>query len=463
MSQDQIVIRPILGASKEGVARVSDERLQNHWDGRVLSRYTSYLGLHPYDYPRCEWYWNAHAATLTRVGRHIHEDLNVPGREDSLLHGLRLDELERAGVLVRADVDEVAEIVRETREAVECAPLVFRVFTTTGCNASCPYCYERGIAVQYMDDTTADAVARYCIAAFKSRGSKNPVYIEWFGGEPLMNTDAISRICEALHDAHVPFRSFIFTNGMLIDKVPLTTLRELWNTDGLQVTFDGAAEEYEAAKGVPQGTFERVLSNVEHALKADLRVVLRINYDGDTGRTIRLVDILAVRFRNASIKARLRIDVVPLYGSDKEIPAETMHAVLDVYDYLISLEVADISQVYSLGPRRYGCFMASCGGHTIMPDGSLINCSHLAKAEQRVGDVFHPGQVDSARDAFIRRDFPSKCLECCLLPICRGGCRAAELGLWEGHQCHPYKNVLRRVLLKMTQFDECCNSDIIGS
>ena len=418
---------------------MADQQPHGQLDGFVVSRYTFHLGL--------DWYWNARSTALIRVGGNAHKALNYPEKKKCYhLSPSDLDKLKRAGLIVRAGVDEVAEVVRETREAAERAPLVFRLFTTTGCNANCPYCYECGIAAQSMDEETADAVAHYIAELFRRRGTQDPVRIEWFGGEPLMNADAISRICSTLRGARVPSRSFVITNGILLDSVSPTTLRELWNVGGLQVTLDGASGEYEAAKGVSHGMFDRVLANVENMLKAGLDVVLRINFDGNTGRAVRLVDTLAHRFGKAPAQACPRIDIVPLYGSDKEIPAETMHAVLDVYDYLISLGMADARRVLSLKPRKYGCFMASCGGHTIMPDGSLVNCSHLAGAEERVGDVFHPGRVDAARDAFIRRDFSPDCLECGLLPLCRGGCRAAELGLCEIHQCHPCKNVLRRVL-----------------
>lgn len=424
---------------------MADAQSRWQWDGFVLSQYVLNLG------PRR--YWNARTGEIARVSEDVYKALNHPekkrfGSDETLhkLHPHRQDELKQAGMLVRADVDEVEEILRETRKAVELAPPVFRVFTTTGCNANCPYCYERGIAAQSMDDETAEAVARYIAFAYRKRGGVDPVRIEWFGGEPLLNPDAISRICEALRGDRVPFRSFVFTNGMLLDAVPPEVLRELWQVDALQVTLDGASGEYEAVKGVPQGTFDRVLGNVGRVLEGGLHVVLRINYDGDTSRAVRLVDALADRFQDAPTEARPAIDVVPLYRPGREIPAERMHAVLDIYDYLISLGMADAGKVYSLQPRQYGCFMASCGGHTIMPDGSLVNCSHLAQGEERVGDVFHPGRMGAARDAFIRRDFSPECRACDLLPVCRGGCRAAELGLCGMHQCHPYKNVLRRVL-----------------
>ena len=394
---------------------------------------------------------SSHASELAKQVEHLQRTVDELIKEVERLRGL-----ESSGS-TGEDADGpniVANPEEPCQEAAEAAPLVFRVLTTTGCNASCPYCYERGVAVQNMDDETAEAVARFISVAFENRGTQEPVSIEWFGGEPLLNKRAISRICDSLHDARVPFRSFVITNGMLLETVPAATMRDLWEVGGLQVTLDGGAGEYEAIKGMPQGTFERVLDNVEHMLDGGLRVVLRINYDGDTGRAVRLADVLAGRFGGAPPHARPAIDVVPLYAPGKEIPAATMHAVLDICDYLISLGLVDAKRVYSLNPRRYSCFMSSCGGFTIMPDGSLVNCSHLVGAEERVGDVFHPGQVSAARDAFVRREFSEKCRACDLLPICRGGCRAAELGLCEMHQCHPYKSVLRRVLDEMVSLSE---------
>lgn len=72
---------------------------------------------------------------------------------------------------------------------------MFTVFTTTGCNARCPYCYEHGIDAISMNNKVAIDTAKYINI---SRMPNTKIHLKWFGGEPLLNGDAINTICEYL-------------------------------------------------------------------------------------------------------------------------------------------------------------------------------------------------------------------------------------------------------------------------
>ena len=59
----------------------------------------------------------------------------------------------------------------------------YTILTTTGCNARCFYCYEKGTKPVTMTAETASKVVRYIVA---HRGDEE-IKLKWFGGEPLVN------------------------------------------------------------------------------------------------------------------------------------------------------------------------------------------------------------------------------------------------------------------------------------
>ena len=89
----------------------------------------------------------------------------------------------------------------------------YTILTTTGCNARCFYCYEKGTKPVTMTAETADKVVRYIV---KHRGDEK-VSLKWFGGEPLVNAKVIDQICTELCEQGVPFRSKMISNGYLFD------------------------------------------------------------------------------------------------------------------------------------------------------------------------------------------------------------------------------------------------------
>ena len=89
-----------------------------------------------------------------------------------------------------------------------------RLFTTTACNAKCPYCYEKGIKTNSLNLNKQSQFIEFV----KSIASEKILQIEWFGGEPLVNFDAIRNITNELNNESIKFSSSIVTNGALLNK-----------------------------------------------------------------------------------------------------------------------------------------------------------------------------------------------------------------------------------------------------
>lgn len=72
----------------------------------------------------------------------------------------------------------------------------YRILTTLDCNARCFYCYERKSKHEYMDLSVAEQTAKFILDHINERRC----VIQWFGGEPLMNTKVIDLISSMLRE-----------------------------------------------------------------------------------------------------------------------------------------------------------------------------------------------------------------------------------------------------------------------
>ena len=69
------------------------------------------------------------------------------------------------------------------------------------------------------------------------------VRIEYFGGEPLLNKNFISKLASELNLRKIPFTASITTNATLINENILTLLYQS-NVKVFQITIDGVEETH---------------------------------------------------------------------------------------------------------------------------------------------------------------------------------------------------------------------------
>ena len=150
---------------------------------------------------------------------------------------------------------------------------------TMDCNARCYYCFESGCHHDKMSIQTADAVVKYII----DNWNHDLFNINWFGGEPLMAPDIIDYISEQLEANAVKFISRITTNGYYLTPEIALRAKEKWNTHKIQISIDALNEEYNRIKRYINddcdNPFERVIINLENALKLGLTIRVRINFN----------------------------------------------------------------------------------------------------------------------------------------------------------------------------------------
>ena len=325
-----------------------------------------------------------------------------------------------ANELQTADqLGRVTEMVyRASLEAEEKSS--FTVYTTTACNARCPYCFEKGYAPVTMREEDADRAAAF----IRSHAAGRNVSLRWFGGEPLLNTAAIERICADLRRDGVSFRSSIITNGYLWTEESVASAKENWKLDWAQITLDGTEESYNACKRYvcsDPSPYRRVLRNIGMLLEAGIAVGVRLNLTLENAEELlRLIDELQERFGGSkdfgfSLHELFEYDFLsadPAWQDGGRILDAYRRLLLRLEDYGHSLDLAQYSR-----PRKH-CMADSARSFAIYPTGELLKCDHF-RAEEVVGDVVNgvtdPALVKSWRERSAKT---ALCRDCPLYPAC---------------------------------------------
>ena len=307
-------------------------------------------------------------------------------------------------------VRQMAALLKPAAKAIT----YYTIFPTTGCNARCFYCFEKGAKPVTMTSETASKVVRYIVA---HRGSET-VHICWFGGEPLVNAKAIDQICTELREQGVPFRSEMISNGYLFDAERVQRAKDLWQLKRVQITLDGTAQTYNRVKDYVYrdvNAFERVLQNIGLLTGTGIHTRIRLNVGKhNIGEMAELVELLHQRFG-----ANERLSVYSAGLLDEEHNAELFAQRMQLEQQITACGFA--RKLYDL-PKdiRLNCCMADDDGSRVViaPDGHLGKCHHYLDRE-----FF--GHIDSEeRNEAILRKFKERradieaCATCFYYPQC---------------------------------------------
>ena len=295
---------------------------------------------------------------------------------------------------------------------------VFHIFTTLDCNARCYYCFEKRIPESNMTIATANRVIEY----IQEQADGEPIYIVWFGGEPLFNYQVIDVITTGLWEKGLQFESKMISNGLLFDRTLEERAKKHWNVKSVQITLDGTGQVYKRTKAYVtdiEDPFERVIQNIKILLADDIKVVIRLNVGLYNYSDMReLVDFLCEEFRG---EKNLYIYTSPLneiikYKDEKK---SFMYDILDELNSKLDLffekkkkkEFADkISNSYCMATGREAV--------TILPDGKVGICEGITK-DAFLGDIYSKKFDIKMREAFGRRFYrEDKCRPCPLYPEC---------------------------------------------
>ena len=334
------------------------------------------------------------------------------------------DELIKRWFMVPEDFEErkqadgvrnVAKLMRKQKRG----RTTFTILTTTDCNARCVYCYEMGTPRYSMSPETARDVGNYIARIC----DKKKVKISWFGGEPLLNTDAIDIICGILKDYQIDFDSSLTSNGFYLDAETARKAVSEWHIKMVQITLDGTESVYNRTKAyIDQeacNPFFRVMSNIKAALDAGIEVSIRLNMDRANAEDLFiLADEIGKRFGSYP----------GFYGR----VALLRRFIGDIHDFSSEEEAADYQQSlqekldsYSIGSRIKlsrslyinQCMADNDNCEVILPDGRIERCEHIRESEV-TGSIYEDARNTEKVQEWKKTVYFSECMDCELYPMC---------------------------------------------
>lgn len=299
----------------------------------------------------------------------------------------------------------------------------FCILTTTGCNARCFYCFEKGAHISTMTEKTAHDVAKYIFENGKKR-----VKLQWFGGEPLVNIKAIDIISDDLTKYGVDYDCYIVSNGYLFDDEIVKKAKNDWKLKDVQITLDGTEKVYNRIKNYvykdKTSPFLRVVNNIETLLEAGIQVNIRLNMDDHNEDDLfELSKFLVKRFNKYK---NCYIYVVRLFEDTcSRITNRETNRRHEIIEKSIKLQ----NYIRNNMPKTYTgklpkshepgkCMACSDNAVMIVPDGHLGKCEHFIDSEF-FGSIYSDKINLEKINQFKERVFCcSNCRNCKYILIC---------------------------------------------
>ena len=150
------------------------------------------------------------------------------------------------------------------------------------CNLDCVYCYEDHSYKKRMDEESAKT-----LIAFIEKKKPSILDIEYFGGEPMLNTKFIELFSNLLHEKNIEFRGSITTNGTLLTPKTLDLLYAA-GVKSFQITIDGSKNlhnKLRISKSKNLDSYDSVcnaLKTIRDSTHIDISCTVRINANQET-------------------------------------------------------------------------------------------------------------------------------------------------------------------------------------
>ncbi len=292
------------------------------------------------------------------------------------------------------------------------------IFTTTYCNAQCPYCYEYGTAKNTMSQETAQAAADYII-----RNAGKKIMLKWFGGEPLLNPGVIDTISKRLKEANIDYYAYMVSNAYLFDKIEDDRIKNLWKVNQVQITIDGTRENYLRIKKLPDDSYDKALYSIERLSNMGIQVMVRLHVTNDNANDIKkLVNELSERFKAlGNKKSFIKLYATPLFEGLGKIQPDLDDAKRKMlYDEYIEIDNIIMNSGIDHGRgipgiRQTHCMADNRSSIVITPEGNLTPCEHCHDREI-IGNVSTGGKIP--KKWFERTPETNYCAKCFYYPQC---------------------------------------------
>ena len=378
-------------------------------------------------------------------------------------------ELVRGRFFVDAHEQEIDHLRSRTEYFKQNSPFLVTITTTMDCNFDCYYCYEDK-SPTHLSLERCDQILELIQRETEEKGHER-LYVDWYGGEPLLNQEAIEYFSEKAIDycdrKGIAYKATMVSNASVWpeDARSFVERIRLWY---VQISIDGPPRHHNVRRGYKDGheqeidSFEKVARTVD-SLVGSTRIHLRINVDPGIGwSALEMIDICKERgwfAPDAQVYPYLAsigpmTDHCGFLGESTKVQKfqaefdEIKQAFLEkAAKYVVPQGLR--SMAYYPATRRLNCSAVGENSFMFGPDGLMYKCSldvgfparSLGSIDERMPEqaaapapapnkpsplVVLPNTPTVGSEAHDYSKYDpythDRCSECQYLPVCMGGC-----------------------------------------
>lgn len=367
------------------------------------------------------------------------------------------------GFIVGKGFDEITYLKYSSYQAkYSMKSLSLTIAPTLSCNFACPYCYEEEQNISLEESLFSSLNNLVNMHA----SNKEDINIIWYGGEPLLQVDTISKLTELFKETckknNVSYTAGMITNGYLVKDVGLEFFKENINSY-IQITLDGPPQMHDQRRCLKGGqpTFWKIMDGIKMLDQAGFHISLRCNVDrANSAHLNELINIV----KDASLtKCNMHLGHVESGNKGCSWVDEQYLNVDDFAssytEFTLFLAQNGIGNIRDgLYPQRNGNYCGACSlnSYVIGPNGDVYKCWNdlgfeskrmlNLKSETKTAEEWRNEWNYTMHEVFEI----DKCVECKFLPVCLGGCPHFYLNKGEP-KCDKVSFNLESVLKKVYQ------------
>ena len=317
--------------------------------------------------------------------------------------------------------------------------LKITIIPTYSCNLACPYCYQgQNKHIEKMGCPGTERVLHFLdhvVTEGKNTDTINSVSISLYGGEPMMDKEALEMFCagacEIAHGCELPITFDMPTNLTLLDDKVIRLIKKY--KIATQVTIDGPKYFHDKKRiySDGRGTFDDIIFNLQRLRDNGLSelVTIRINIDKDT------IDYAEAAFLSVKdYSSNIYFSIIRHFAG-----ANDCHKGHCVSEDLYSSFLPKLNEilarhgfpVYRQFGKRVPCMLVTPNKYFVDCRFDVYGCSCLVNhPECRIGTLDEEGRLELSgfyyEQMALTATRSGKCKGCRWLPACGGGCPAEQ-------------------------------------
>jgi len=340
------------------------------------------------------------------------------------------------------------------------------IIPTEKCNFQCIYCYENG-AQKSMTQETAQNLIRY----FSETLPKfQRVFINWYGGEPLMEMNMIrfimSELQQICRSSKTVLLSSVTTNGSLLTPDNMNCLLDV-GVNMFQLSLDGNEATHNRQRPLKLGgnSYRTIMNNLQGIRdlikKRRFEIVIRVNITDEVNFLMpEILDEYEQNFAN-NPRFSMSFQWIRDWGGDINKNLPTAAHITKKWINEATKRGIHCNDILTNNCGLEYCDTCRKHGYFFDIDGSMKKCS-IAIYDENYQDVNTVGYVnkmgkailDKRKEAeWISREEPEKkCNSCPVYPMCMSVNCSLSTQIKKTRNCMPIKGIISDLLENRASF-----------